>query len=108
LSLNQPIRCFQGFPAGWLAKKINKELKEGLYFIGLGGTHVGYLLKKEDKLYLIHANYVDSAVVTIQPLMKSVFKYFMTWYVADITHNRTLLRYWLSGEKCELPYPDLE
>jgi hypothetical protein len=107
LSLHKGWRTFSGFPAGAMAQKIKEELKEGLYFIGLGESHVGYLLKKEGELYLIHANYTGDAVVTIQPLMQSVFQHFTTWYIAEITYNRALLGYWLSGKKCVLPYPNL-
>lgn len=104
LSLHKGFRTFAGFPAGDMAKNINQELKEGLYFIGLDESHVGYLLKKEGELYLLHANYTQDAVVTIQPLMHSVFKHFMTWHVADVTYNRGLLSCWLSGGKCGLVY----
>ena len=107
LSLHKGWRTVAGFPADARAKGINESLKEGLYFIGLGESHVGYLLKKEGELYLIHANYTGDAVVTIQPLMQSVFQHFSTWHIAEITYNRALLRYWLSGEKCVLPYPNL-
>ena len=107
LSLHKGWRTVAGFPADARAKGINESLKEGLYFIGLGESHVGYLLKKEGELYLIHANYTGDAVVTIQPLMQSVFQHFTTWHIAEITYNRALLRYWLSGEKCVLPYPNL-
>lgn len=107
LSLHQDFRTFKGFAAGAMAQQINESLKEGLYFIGLGESHVGYLLKKDGELYLIHANYTGDAVVTIQPLMRSVFQYFTTWYIAEITYNRALLRYWLNGKKCGLSYPNL-
>lgn len=107
LSLQQKFWTFAGFPANDRAKNINEALKEGLYFIGLDESHVGYLLKQEGELYLIHANYTGDAVVTVQPLMQSVFKHFMTWHIAEITYNRALLRYWLSGKKCVLPYPNL-
>lgn len=107
LSLHQKFWTFAGFPAGARAKTINEALKEGLYFIGLDESHVGYLLKKDEKLYLIHANYTGDAVVTIQPLMQSVFQHFTTWHIAEITYNRALLGYWLSGKKCALPYPNL-
>lgn len=106
LSLYKGFRTFAGFPAKDMAKNINQDLKEGLYFMGLDESHVAYLLKKEGELYLIHANYTQDAVVTIQPLMHSVFKDFMTWFVADITYNRALLSCWLSGGKCELVYPN--
>lgn len=103
LSLHQKFWTFAGFPAGARAKTINEALKEGLYFIGLDESHVGYLLKQEGELYLIHANYTGDAVVTIQPLMQSVFQHFTTWHIAEITYNRALLGYWLSGKKCVLP-----
>lgn len=107
LSLHKGWRTVAGFPADARAKGINESLKEGLYFIGLDESHVGYLLKKDGELYLIHANYTGDAVVTIQPLMQSVFQHFTTWHIAEITYNRALLGYWLSGKKCALPYPNL-
>ena len=105
LNMQQSVGTYADVSAAQMAQTIADNFKEGLYFIGLDASHVGYLLSRGGKLYFIHANYTGSAVVTIQPLMESVFSSFTTWHFADITHNRTLLRYWLSGKPCMLYYP---
>ena len=56
---------------------IDRLTKEGLYFIGFDEGHVGYLLKREGNLFLIHSNYYSPASVCIETLKESkVFKYF--------------------------------
>lgn len=74
-----------------------KQLKDGLYFIGLSGTHVGYLLIRDGQLTAIHSNYVTPSEVVAQPVMESVYTGFDTFYLADITWNDQLLKYWLKG-----------
>ncbi len=74
-----------------------QQLQEGLYFIGLGSGHVGYLLKRDGQLTAIHSNYVTPSEVAAQPIMESVYVGFGTFYLADITWNDQLLKYWLKG-----------
>ena len=104
LNMQQPVGTFADVSPTQMAQTITDTFKEGLYFIGLDASHVGYLLNRAGKLYFIHANYTGSAVVTIQPLMESVFSSFTTWHFAYITHNRALLRHWLNGKPCTLYY----
>jgi len=79
------------------AAVLAQQLQEGLYFIGLGNSHVGYLLKHDGLLTAIHSNYVMPSEVVAQPIMESIYVGFGTFYLADITWNDQLLKYWLKG-----------
>lgn len=82
------------------AIRLNAMLHEGLYFVGLGSGHVGYLFKKSDQLISIHANYLPpNASVQAQTFTTSVYRGFDTFYLADITWNDALLEAWLDGKK---------
>lgn len=73
--------------------------KDGLYFIGFDEGHVGYLLKQDGELFLIHSNYLAPIAVHMETLRESrVFKKFSTFYVVPISHNDTLLQRWLEKE----------
>jgi len=71
-----------------------KQLKNGLYFIGLD-NHVGYLLKRKGVTYFLHSNYIENKVM-IEKVNDSQAFYSTTYYLADITHNRKLMHKWLS------------
>ncbi len=76
--------------------EINGLTEEGLYFIGFDEGHVGYLLKREGELLLIHSNYLAPVSVCIETLKESrVFKRFSKFHLVAISHNDTLLQRWL-------------
>lgn len=79
---------------------IDRITKEGLYFIGFDTGHVGYLLKRNGELFLIHSNYLSPGSVCIETLKESsVFKRFTKFYIVAISHNETLLQRWLNYGK---------
>lgn len=80
-------------------EEIDNITQEGLYFIGFDEGHVGYLLKREGELFLIHSNYLAPVSVCMEPLKESqVFKKFDTFYLVAISHNETLLQHWLDDK----------
>lgn len=82
---------------------LRDTLKTGIHFIGLSYSHVGYLLKKEDELYIIHSNYAGSESVEIERLEESeAFNYFDQFYIAEISTNKSLLERWLSKEEIKI------
>ncbi len=77
-------------------EEIDQLTQEGIYFIGFDEGHVGYLLKRDGKLLLIHSNYLSPVSVCMEPLKESrVFKRFTTFHLVAISHNDTLLQRWL-------------
>jgi hypothetical protein len=57
LSLGDTVRVTRRETGAKALEFWRSHLREGLYFIGLGEGHVGYLLKQRTGLYFIHANY---------------------------------------------------
>lgn len=79
-------------------EEIDRLTEEGLYFIGFDEGHVGYLLKREGELFLIHSNYFSPVSVCMETLKESrVFKGFTTFHLVAISHNDTLLQRWLDN-----------
>lgn len=79
-------------------KEIDVLTKEGLYFIGFDEGHVGYLLKREGELFLIHSNYLSPIAVHMETLKESrVFKKFNTFHLVAISQNDILLQRWLEN-----------
>tara|TARA_R110000868_G_scaffold4211_1_gene26367 strand:- start:11139 stop:11921 length:783 start_codon:yes stop_codon:yes gene_type:complete len=79
-------------------EEIDRLTKEGLYFIGFDEGHVGYLLKREGELFLIHSNYLSPVSVCMEILKEArVFKRFTTFHLVAISHNDTLLQRWLDN-----------
>ncbi len=78
--------------------EIDNLTKEGLYFIGFDEGHVGYLLKREGELFLIHSNYLSPVSVCMETLKESrVFKRFTKFHLVSISHNDKLLQRWLDN-----------
>jgi hypothetical protein len=79
-------------------EEIDNLTKEGLYFIGFDEGHVGYLLKRDGELFLIHSNYLIPISVCIEPLKEArVFKRYSKFHLVAISHNDTLLQRWLDN-----------
>ena len=78
------------------------QLRDGLYFIGLGESHVGFLLKHHNEFYFIHSNYAGPVEVQMQRAEESVLMGFNDFYLSYITFNRRLMEYWINGEKIPL------
>lgn len=102
LSLGDSVRATQRDNALKALAVWRSKLRDGLYFIGLGDGHVGFLLKQQGRFYFLHANYAAPVGVLLQPVEESVLMGFQDFYLADITCNRRLMEYWLSGNKIPL------
>jgi len=79
-------------------EEIDTFTQEGLYFIGFDEGHVGYLLKRDGELLLIHSNYLNPVSVCMETLKESrVFKRFTKFHLVAISHNDGLLQRWLDN-----------
>ena len=79
-------------------EEIDRLTKEGLHFIGFDTGHVGYLLKRNGELYLIHSNYFSPGAVCMELLQKSrVFNSFSKFHLVDISNNDVLIKRWLEN-----------
>jgi hypothetical protein len=79
-------------------EEIDRMTKEGLHFIGFDTGHVGYLLKRNGELYLIHSNYFSPGSVCIELLQESrVFNSFSKFHLVDISNNDVLIKRWLEN-----------
>lgn len=82
---------------------IKNYLKEGIHFIGFNESHVGYILKEHDDLYLIHSNYINAVGVEIEQIEKSeVFNSFSKFYIVELSTNERLLDHWKNEEQIEI------
>jgi hypothetical protein len=102
LSLGDTVRVTRRGDAEKALALWRERLRDGLYFIGLGENHVGYLLKQGAGLFLIHSNYAGPVEVQLQRAEESVLIGFREFYLADITFNRQLMEYWLNDRKVPL------
>lgn len=80
--------------------EIKKKCKEGLFFIGLGHSHVGYLYYREGECYFIQSSYGKSGQVEIDYATDSdILVGFSNFTLVPITNNKPLLDAWLQGEE---------
>lgn len=80
------------------ATLLQPQFAEGLYFIGLYKSHVGLLLKRGDRIFFIHSDYVDGKTVIEDAAVSPVLAYYFTFYVTPLSHNAAFITKWLANE----------
>jgi len=82
---------------------LKDTLQEGIYFIGFGQSHVGYIQKKKNELFVIHSNYIDAEGVVIEKIERSeVFSYYNHIYIVEISRNKVLMKKWVDNELIQI------
>jgi len=80
--------------------EIKGHIDKGIYFIGFDTGHVGFLVKKKGRLFLVHSNYLTPVSVCIEPLETAkIFRTFNKFHLVDISHNDKLIQKWLNNEQ---------
>lgn len=103
LALNSEVKEFSEESPANNILKIKNYLKEGIHFIGFDENHVGYILKDQDDLYLIHSNYIDGVGVEIEEIEQSeVFQSYFKFYIVELSTNERLLHYWINDKKLDI------
>lgn len=89
---------FEGNDIKEILKEMDKELKDGLYFVGLSENHVGFLFQQKNQLFFIHSSYQGERQVMIEAADKSnVFMAFNTFFVVPLSNNSVFLDNWWNG-----------
>lgn len=71
---------------------------EGLYFLGFDQSHVGFLLRQDEQLYVLHANYLSEDGVEIEKIEESAaFGSYLRFYVCPLSTNESFLKSWLNS-----------
>ncbi len=79
---------------------IEEAIGNGICFVGLGRSHVGFLIKRNGTLFFAHSSYLSPRVVTIEQANKSpVFCAFDRYYIVELSNNRAFLKKWLNNEQ---------
>lgn len=103
LALNSEVKEFSEKTNLENISAMKKYLKEGIHFIGFDQSHVGFILKEKDNLYLIHSNYMDEVGVEIEQIEESeVFKSYSKLYIVELSTNKHLLAHWGGNKRIEI------
>ena len=79
---------------------VQEKCEEGLYFVGLGHSHVGYIYYREQEVYFIQSSYGKSMSVVIDYAKESdILTGFGSFTLVPITTNQALMKRWLTGEE---------
>ncbi len=96
--LNGTYRAYLNGSTENFITQIKKELKDGLYVIGLD-FHVGYILKRKGEVFFIHSDYVSDKVKIEAANQSIALESSEGYYLGDITHNDALLIKWLYSQE---------
>jgi hypothetical protein len=99
LSLGKPLIEIFSTSTAERIEALQDTLSEGIYFIGFDRSHVGYIHKKGDELFIIHSNYIGARGVEIERIEESdVFSYYDRIYIAEISTSNELMKKWKDNE----------
>lgn len=83
--------------------KIKESIGDGICFVGLGRSHVGFLLKRKDELFFAHSSYFAPRAVTIELAAKSpIFCAYDKYYIVELSNSEAFVKKWLNNEKIEV------
>jgi hypothetical protein len=83
--------------------QIKHSIGEGICFVGLGQSHVGYLLMRKEMLFFIHSSYLSPSAVTIELASKSpIFNAYDKYYIVELSNNKTFVQRWINNESIEV------
>jgi len=100
LALSTGVLVAEGSETEEIIDEIDSLTSDGIYFLGFDGSHVGFLLKEQGDLYVIHANYIGSGGVTVEQIGDSqAFASYLRFYLVPISGNKELMRKWVLGEE---------
>lgn len=85
-----------------IAKLKTDEFKNGLYFLGMAGSHVGLLLKQQGEILFFHSNYIDGKVVVELARNSRVFNAYQTFYVTPLSSNTRFTTRWLTATEVDV------
>ena len=83
--------------------QMKSKIGEGICFVGLGRSHVGYLLKRKNELFFLHSSYFTPGTVIIELASKSpVFCAYDEYFIVELSNNEAFLKRWLNNQKIEV------
>ena len=86
-----------------IKETILEKLKPGLYFVGLD-NHVGYIWINNSEVYFIHSNYMHNSVELEYAETSEAF-ISMSYVIADISLNDSLVQKWILNEEVDVVKP---
>ena len=99
LAAGEPLLEIQNTSVVDNIAQLDTLLSYGVYFLGFDKSHVGFILKQFDQVFVIHSNYIGSDGVTIEKIEDSqAFASYKRFYIAPISTNYNLMKKWILGE----------
>jgi hypothetical protein len=102
-SFEENVLILEDFTRAEHFSSLLKNTKDGVYFIGFGETHVGFLLRKKEHFFLLHSKYENAEGVKIESLEESnMFSGHSKLCLSPISDNPKLLQKWLQKEEVKV------
>ena len=98
VSLNSKIIEIENETVKENIQEIKNILKQGVYFLGFDESHVGYILKQDTSVYIIHSNYINFEGVVKEKIENSeAFSHYLKFHIAPISRNIELMKKWIGN-----------
>ena len=103
LAMGEPIVEIRESSFEKCFEKMEELLTDGIYFIGLAHSHVGFLLNRKGQLIFIHSSYGQPAEVVIEPaISSSILKSFNQFFIAELSNNERLMSAWKNKKQIKV------
>lgn len=102
LHINKKFKHITNLEVPNFVDSLKLSIKSGLYVVGLD-CHVGFLLLRKSKVYLLHSSYIYPSEVIIEHALESpALKGNDNYWIGSITTNNELLKKWLYNEEIKV------
>jgi len=79
---------------------MKENFDEGIFFVGLDHSHVGYLLYRKKQLFFIQSSYgIPNGVIIEKIEFSEIFKWCSVYSIAEISTNKKLIEYWVKYQE---------
>ena len=96
LKMNDSIVTFQNDSLELIISQLYAKTELGIYFLGFESSHVGFLYRTKNNLWVIHSDPSFADGPKIEAIESSDYiSYFRTFHIVPISRNKKLMHHWM-------------
>jgi hypothetical protein len=100
LQMSDSITTIENDSLNQIITQLYSLTQPGIYFLGFENSHVGFLYRTKNNLWVIHSDPSSADGPKIEAIESSdYFSYFRTFHIVPISGNKRLMQYWIQSKE---------
>jgi hypothetical protein len=100
LQMDDSITTIQNDSLELIITELYSKTAPGIYFLGFEDSHVGFLYRTKNNLWVIHSDPSNGDGPKIESMESSeYFSYFRIFHIVPISRNKRLMEYWIQSKE---------